>query len=104
MDQDEADRPSWSIIFGGDSCIILFLAYTADANDKQRIAIFCSGILLIYHKDDGSDVDATKKLPVCSAIVYTLLSAHDAAAKTTVQEKLGIRIQHAPLALPDGTE
>ena len=102
MNQDEADRPSWSIIFGGDSYMILFLVYTADANDKQRIAIFCSGILSIYHKDDGSDVDANRKLPVCSAILYMLLSTHDAAAKTTLQEKLGDRIHHPPLALPDG--
>jgi hypothetical protein len=56
MNQEEADRPSWSIIFGGDSYMILFLAYTADANDKQRIAIFCSGILSIYH-EDGPGVD-----------------------------------------------
>jgi hypothetical protein len=102
MNQDEADRPSWSIIFGGDSYMILFLVYTADANDKQRIAIFCSGILSIYHKDDASDVDATIKLPVCSAILYMLLSTLDAAAKTTLQEKLGVRIHHPPPALPDG--
>lgn len=82
--------------------MILFLTYTADANDKQRIAIFCSGILSIYHKDDGPDVDATRKLPVCSAIVYMLLSTHDATAKTTLQEKLCVRIQHSPPALPDG--
>jgi hypothetical protein len=101
LDQDEADRPSWSIIFGGDSYMILFLAYTADANDKQRIAIFCSGILSIYHEDDNPDVAATRKLPVCSAIVYMLLSTHDAAEKTTLQKKLGVRVQHPP-PLPDG--
>src|SRR5258708_1891111 len=98
MNQDEADRPSWSIIFGGDSYMILFLAYTKDANDKQRIAIFCSGILSIYHSDEGLDVDATRKLPLCSAIVYMLLSTYDAAGKATLQEKLGIRVQHPPPA------
>jgi hypothetical protein len=82
--------------------MILFLSYTTDANDKQRIAIFCSGILSIYHSDDVPDVDASRKLPVCSAIVYMLLSTHDAAAKTTLQEKLRIRIHHPPSALPDG--
>ena len=77
MDQEQAERPSWSIIFGGDSYMILFLSYTADANDKQRIAIFCSGILSIYHNGEGPDVNATRKLPVCSAIVYMLLSTHE---------------------------
>jgi hypothetical protein len=82
--------------------MILFLSYTTDANDKQRIAIFCSDILSIYHSDDGPDVNATRKLPVCSAIVYMLLSTHDGAPKMTLQEKLGVRIQHPPPALPDG--
>lgn len=82
--------------------MILFLTYTADANDKQRIAIFCPSILSIYHNDDDPDVDVTRKLPVCSAIVFMLLSTHDAATKTTLQEKLGVRIQHPPPPLPDG--
>lgn len=82
--------------------MILFLVYIADANDKQRIAIFCSGILSIHHEDENPDVAATRKLPLCSAIVFMLLSTHDAAAKTTLQEKLGVGLQHPPPALPDG--
>ena len=101
MNQEEADRPCWSIIFGGDSYMILFLAYIADANNKQRIAISCSGILSTYH-DDGPSVDSARKLPVCSAVLYMLLCTHDAAAKASLKEKLGVRIQNPPPALPDG--
>ena len=102
MNQEKADRPCWSIIFGGDSYMILFLTYITDANDKQRIAIFCSGILSTYHDDNGPNVDAARKLPVCSAIVYMLLSTCNAAAKASLKEELHVRIQHPFPALPGG--
>jgi hypothetical protein len=100
MDQEEAHRPSWSLIFGGVSYMILFLAYTTDANNKQRIAIFCSDILSTYH-DDSPDVHPTTKLPICSAIVYMLLSTHDPLVKASLKEKLGVGIEQTPPALHD---
>jgi hypothetical protein len=119
----DADLPNWAIIFGGDLYMVLFLHHTKDSDDENRVAIVCSDILSIYHngpgiypfnrlsdenilslyqEDQASAATYTTELPLCSAVLYMLMtSLGDGDGLTnskSLEEKLKISIKK-PVAL-----
>lgn len=84
--------------------MVIFMAYVIDAAGVDRVAMYCSPTLSLYHdnKPIQEQNGRSYTLPICSVIIYMLLTTPGMISQENLMEQLHIARPEAPKEFPPG--